>query len=216
MRAMIISGGTIETEFALEFIQKYQPEYIVAADHGLLFCLENDLKVDMVVGDFDSAPKGVLEQYTDRYDVPVRTFNPVKDATDTEIAVRQVMEAGADEVVLLGATGTRLDHVIGNMQCLHIFLEAGIRARIVDSHNEISLHDKGFTIKKAEQFGAYVSFIPAGDEIRKLTLKGFKYPLRERDVTNRDSLCISNEVTEDVAEVMFEDGRVFMIQSRDK
>lgn len=215
MRAMIISGGTIEKEFALAFITKYQPEYIVAADHGLLFCLENDIKVDMVVGDFDSAPDGVLEKYTQRYQVPVRTFNPVKDATDTEIAVQQVTEQGADEVVLLGATGTRLDHVIGNMQCLHMFLEAGIRARIVDSHNQISLHEASFCIKKEEQFGKYVSFIPAGDSIQHLTLKGFKYPLMDWTVTNKDSLCISNEILEDTACVSFENSRMFMIQSRD-
>ena len=216
MRALIISGGTIENDFALSFIKQYQPEYIVAADHGLLFCLENDLKVDMVVGDFDSAPAGVLEQYTDKYQVPVRTFNPVKDATDTEIAVRQVIDAKADKVVLLGATGTRLDHVMGNMQCLHIFLDAGIKAYILDSHNRISLHREAFSIRREEQFGQYVSFLPAGDAVEKLTLIGFKYPLTKHRVTNTDSLCVSNEITAEEAQVSFESGELFMIQSRDR
>ncbi len=215
MRAMIISGGTIETEFALPFIKKYQPEYIVAADHGLLFCLENDLKVDMIVGDFDSAPDGVLEQYTDKYQVPVRRFNPVKDATDTEIAVRQVVEVGALQAVLLGATGTRLDHTIGNMQCLHILLDAGIEAAIVDNHNRISLHRGNFSVKKDEQFGKYISFLPAGERIEKLSLTGFKYPLNGQKITNADSLCISNEITEEEAFVSFTGGELYMIQSRD-
>lgn len=216
MRALIISGGTIENDFALSFIKEYQPEYIVAADHGLLFCLENDLKADMVVGDFDSAPAGVLEQYTGKYQVPVRRFNPVKDATDTEIAVRQVVEAGASEAVLLGTIGTRLDHTIGNMQCLHILLDAGIQAYILDSHNRISLHREDFSIRKEDQFGQYVSFLPAGDVVEELTLTGFKYLLTKHRVTNTDSLCISNEITEEEALVSFTGGQLYMIQSRDR
>lgn len=216
IKAMVISGGTIEKDFALSFIKDYAPDYIVAADRGLAFCLENELKVDMIVGDFDSIPGGILDTYVSRHYVPVRRFNPVKDATDTEIAVRQIVEAGASEAVLLGATGTRLDHTIGNMQCLHILLDAGITAVIQDSHNRISLHREEFSIRREEQFGQYVSFLPAGDAVEKLTLTGFKYPLNAQRITNADSLCVSNEIMAEEAQVSFESGELFMIQSRDR
>lgn len=216
MKAMVISGGTIRKDFALSFIRGYQPDYIVAADKGLAFCLENDLKADMIVGDFDSIPGGVLDTYIHRYHVPVRRFDPVKDATDTEIAVRETVKAGASRAVLLGATGTRLDHTIGNMQCLHILLDAGVEAVIADSHNRISLHEAPFTVRRAEQFGQYVSFLPAGGTVEGLTLRGFKYPLTDRRVTATDSLCISNEILEDEAKVSFVSGRLYMIQSADR
>lgn len=215
MKAMVISGGTIEKDFALSFIRDYEPDYIVAADRGLAFCLENEIKVNLIVGDFDSIPGGILDTYVALHHVPVRRFNPVKDATDTEIAVRQVVEAGASEAMLLGATGTRLDHTIGNIQCLHILLDAGIPAAILDSHNRISLHRKDFFIKKDEQFGKYISFLPAGEAVEKLTLSGFKYPLHAQRITNADSLCISNEINEETAGVTFTGGELFMIQSRD-
>lgn len=213
---MVISGGTIEKDFALSFIKDYEPDYIVAADRGLAFCLENNLKVDLIVGDFDSIPGGVLDSYVSRHHVPVRRFNPVKDATDTEIAVRQVVEVKASQAVLLGATGTRLDHTIGNMQCLHILLDAGIPAVILDSHNQISLHREAFSVCRNEQFGQYISFLPAGEVVEKLTLTGFKYPLTKHRVTNKDSLCVSNEIMADEANVSFEGGELFMIQSRDR
>ena len=215
MKAMVISGGSIDRAFTKEWIQNFAPDYIVAADRGLLFCMEEKLKVDMIVGDFDSLPGGVIDGYLSTFDVPVRTFNPVKDYTDTEIALRQAMEAGADEILLFGVTGTRLDHCIGNMQCLHICLDAGIRAAILDPHNRITLHEKDFSIEKSSQFGGFVSFIPAGDAIRGLTLTGFKYPLNDRDITPTDSLCISNQITEETASVSFREGRLFMIESRD-
>lgn len=216
MRTLIISGGTIDRDFALSFIQNYRPEYCVAADRGLAFCETANLQPDYIVGDFDSLPAGRLERYLSVHDVPVRTFNPVKDYSDTEIALRHVIKAGAKQIVLLGATGSRIDHVLAGLQCLHIPLEAGIPAWIVDSCNRISLHDQGFVLKKDEQFGAFVSFFPAGDTVENLTLEGFMYPLHHHRMINADSLGVSNEIQEDTARVSFTAGRLYMVQSRDR
>ncbi len=216
MKALIISGGTIHSDFAPSFIKKYEPEYIVAADKGLAFCLEQKLKVDMIVGDFDSLGNSLLEEYLTQFAVPVRRFNPVKDATDTEIAIQQVIEAGADQVALVGVTGTRLDHTLGNLQCLHLLLEAGIEGEIVDPYNRITLHEKPFSLKREKQYGNYVSFLPAGEVVENMTLQGFAYPLTNRRVTNRDSLCVSNKITEEEAFVSFTSGKVYMIEARDK
>lgn len=216
MRALIISGGTIDRDFALSFIREYRPEYCVAADRGLAFCEEADLRPDYIVGDFDSLPAGRLERYLSGHGVPVRAFNPVKDATDTEIALRQALGAGAGQIVLLGVTGGRMDHFMAALQCLHIPLEAGIPALIVDPCNRISLHDRDFTVKKEEQFGTFVSFFPAGEAVENLTLEGFKYPLRNHHMTNADSLGVSNEIQEDTARVSFTAGRLYMVQSRDR
>ena len=40
-------------------------------------------------------------------------FQPEKDETDTELAMRIAMERGCDVIHLLGATGNRLDHMLG-------------------------------------------------------------------------------------------------------
>lgn len=215
MRTLIISGGTIDRDFALSFIREYRPEYCVAADRGLAFCEAADLEPDYIVGDFDSLPRGRLEQYLSGHDVPVRTFNPVKDASDTEIALRHAIGAGAGQIALLGATGSRIDHILAGLQCLHIPLDAGVPAWIVDPCNRISLHDRDFTLKREEQFGVFVSFFPAGEAVEGLTLEGFKYPLHGHHMVNADSLGVSNEIQEDIASVSFTSGRLYMIQSRD-
>ena len=49
---------------------------------------DNEIKPDYIVGDFDSVPRKLVEYYREELDVPVREFNPVKDASDTEIALR--------------------------------------------------------------------------------------------------------------------------------
>ena len=147
--------------------------------------------------------------------MPVRTFNPVKDYSDTEIALCHAIEAGAGQIALLGATGSRIDHVLAGLQCLHIPLKAGIPAWIVDACNRISLHDHDFIIRKNEQFGTFVSFFPAGEAVEDLTLEGFKYPLHNHRMVNSDSLGVSNEIQEDTARVSFTAGRLYMVQSQD-
>ncbi len=39
-----------------------------------------------------------------------------KDDTDTEYAIQEAIRRGAMEIVVIGATGTRSDHVLGNIQ----------------------------------------------------------------------------------------------------
>ena len=49
----------------------------------------------------------------------------VKDASDTEIALRLCLDLGRKNILILGATGNRIDHIWANVQCLKIGLDAG-------------------------------------------------------------------------------------------
>ena len=55
-KAVIVSGGNIQKDFALDFLKKYKEEnfFTVAADKGLEFFMEAGLVPDAAVGDFDS------------------------------------------------------------------------------------------------------------------------------------------------------------------
>ena len=95
--------------------------------------------------------------------IPIDAYDSHKDYTDMEIGMRKAMDLGSSQVILLGATGTRLDHTMTNIQCLPILEEAGIRAQIVDQHNRIRLLMGKTVIRKEEQFGRYVSFFLLGE-----------------------------------------------------
>ena len=103
------------------------------------------------MGDFDSVPRKLVEYYREELDVPVREFNPVKDASDTEIALRLCLGLNRKKIVILGATGNRIDHLWANVQCLQIALEAGADACIMDAHNKIRLLDKNCYIEKKKR-----------------------------------------------------------------
>ena len=138
-QTVIVSGGMVEKDFALSILKSEETEFVIGVDRGLVFLYDNEIKPDYIVGDFDSVPRKLVEYYREELDVPVREFNPVKDASDTEIAIRLAMTLGAKEILILGATGGRIDHLWANVQSLAIPFKAGIDAVIMDTQNMIRL-----------------------------------------------------------------------------
>ncbi len=217
-KILIISGGSIDDAFAKDWIKEYQPDYTIVADSGMEFMRRAELIPDMIIGDFDSVDPETLEIFRRECiekGIVWKELNPIKDDTDTEFAIRQAMALGAEEITILGGTGTRLDHVLGNIALLGIGLEEGISIQLVDVHNRIRMIDKPMQLKKAEQFGTVVSLVPYFGEVKGLTLKGFKYPLQDFIMGGFSSLGISNEIMADVAEISFEEGNLIVIEARD-
>lgn len=147
-RTVIVSGGVLEEEFAAAILKDEKTEFIIGVDRGLIFLYEHNILPDYIVGDFDSAPAEVIAYYKEETKVPIREFNPVKDASDTEIALRLCLDLRRQNILILGGTGTRLDHVWANVQTLKVALDAGADARIVDGHNRIRLLKEGLVLKK--------------------------------------------------------------------
>ncbi len=214
MDTVIISGGNINSDFALDFLNTKTEAQIIAADRGYEFCRRNGIVPEHLVGDFDSMSEKAAGQI--HGDVIVHRLQPEKDDSDTQSAVNLAISLGASRIWILGGTGTRLDHVIANLELLEYGLTRGVKIWLLDEHNRISAEKKNFRVKKKEQFGKYVSFFPMGGPVENLTLRGFKYPLTEHFLQSVDTgLTVSNEIAEEEAEVCFTKGCLLMIQSRD-
>lgn len=223
MKTVIISGGSIEDTFALNWLQKNSYEMLIAADSGLDFLYRNGLKPDIIAGDFDSLEEEAYAYFakeaeeTSAYakQPEVLRLNPIKDDTDTEFVVREAIRRGADYITILGGTGTRLDHVLGNIHLLGIGLSANVYIELVDAHNRIRMIDREVTLRKEEQFGEFVSLLPFAGDVKGVTLEGFKYPLTEHTIESFCSLGISNEIIDNEAAVRVKEGILLMIEARD-
>ena len=158
--AVIVSGGTLDEEFVLSVLKEKEERFLIAVDKGLLFLHEHGICPDYIVGDFDSVAQEVIALYKEQKMIPIREFNPVKDATDTEIAIRLAIEFECQQITILGGTGTRLDHVWGNVQSLKIAADAGVQAFLLDCHNRIRLLKKRVELRKTDAFGKYFSVFP--------------------------------------------------------
>lgn len=212
---IIISGGSIQDAFATRMIKEIQADYVIGVDSGLQFLYRNQIMPTHIVGDFDSVESDVIAYYKKQGNVPIREFNPVKDATDTEIAIRLAVELEVKTLWILGATGTRLDHVLANIQILKIALEHGVKAYILDECNRISIWEKEIHLSKDDSFGTYFSIFPFDDAVENVSIEGAKYPLSNYRMTNHESRCVSNEFSEEEVKISFSDGIVILMETRD-
>ncbi|MGI6069900.1 MAG: thiamine diphosphokinase [Blautia sp.] len=214
MDTVIISGGDINSDFALDFLRRQQNILVIAADRGLEFCIRHQIRLDHLVGDFDSVGQEMLSELEST--VLIHRLKPEKDDSDTQSAVNLAVSLGAEKIWILGGTGSRLDHVMANLELLVYGLAQGVKICLLDDHNRITAENRSFTLKREEQFGRYVSFFPIGSPVEGLTLRGFKYPLDHHFLQVTDTgLTVSNEIIEEEAKVEFATGKLLMIQSRD-
>lgn len=215
-KCVIVSGGSIDDLFAMQMIENIKPDCVIGVDSGLDFLYRNQVVPTHIVGDFDSVSPEVISYYKSKADIPIREFNPVKDSTDTEIAVRFATELGAEELVILGATGTRLDHVMANIQILKIALDQGMKAYILDECNRISVWEKEIRLCASERFGKYFSLFPLGGDVSDVSIQGAKYPLEHYQMSPFESRCVSNEYQDDEVVITFPKGTIVLMETRDK
>ncbi len=218
MQALIVSGGHLEDSFIASYAASHSFDLVIAADSGIGFFARSGWTPDYIVGDFDSAEPAALKRYlgTGNSQKPViLQFQPEKDETDTEIAIRMAIDKGCGSIHLLGATGTRIDHVLGNIHLLGMAMERGAKCLMVDPNNRIRMVREGFALKKEEQYGRYVSLLPFTPEVTGLTLRGMKYPLEDAVLRCYHSLGVSNEIAGEQAEVSFREGVLVVVESKD-
>lgn len=214
-QAVIISGGKIQSGFALDFLKNVSADLVIGADRGIVFCREHGIRPDYIVGDFDSAERETLDYFLTQGDIPVRRFCPRKDHTDTELALKLALELEAEQITILGGTGSRLDHVAANIRTLALTLKSGTKACLLDENNRIWLTDRPVILEKARQFGTYVSLFAFGKTVTDLTLEGFAYPLVNYRMEQKDPLGVSNEIAEKYGKISFSEGILLVIESKD-
>ena len=214
--AIIVTGGVLEEELVLNVFDEAGESWVIGVDRGVEFLYKHQIFPSYIVGDFDSLPEEIVDYYRYETKVPIREYNPVKDASDTEIAIRLGITLGCSELIILGATGGRLDHLWANVQTLMIPFKAGVDAVILDAQNRIRLIGGETHLRKDEAYGKYFSVFPLGEEVHEFSIRGAKYPLHEHTLTPYDSLCVSNQIEEDEVVIDFTTGTVILMETKDK
>jgi thiamine pyrophosphokinase len=212
-KACIITGGDISEAFLAEYLDKYPEVKRIVVDGALEITHRLGIKPDFIVGDFDTVNQELLEHY--EKDIILR-HPPEKDQTDTELAIETALNSGCNRLVFFGATGSRLDHSLGNIFLLERLLKQGITAEILNENNRLYLKNREFVLYRKETAGDYVSLLPLTETVEKVTLCGFKYPVEHLTFYRKKTLGISNEITEEEARAEFSQGIFIVVESRDK
>ncbi len=216
MNLAIMAGGPLDHIPAKEELRNLPHDTKwIGIDRGVLTLFNYGIFPEMAVGDFDS----VLEEEMMLIDQNVRhieTAKPEKDETDMELALNMAIRQNPVSLYIFGATGKRQDHQFANLYLLLKVLEElpHCHTEIRDRWNHISIYKPGtYHIHKSDF--TYISFIPISGEILSLTLKGFKYDLKNRHIPFGSTLCISNELIAPTGTFSFNNGILMMIRSKD-
>lgn len=215
MNTLIISGGEINLDFLYKYYNDNKNSTIIAVDKGLNALHELNILPNHIVGDFDSINKETLSLYSNNPNIVIHKYNPEKDYTDTDIAIKLAIDLNSSCINIIGGFGNRIDHLLANIHILMHGLNANIPCYLLDECNKVYLINSTTEIHKSKAYGKYISLIPLTNSVDGLTLTGFKYPLNDYTLPIGVSLGISNEIIDDIATISFKEGILIIIESRD-
>lgn len=183
--------------------------FVICADAGYEIALENGIRPDLIVGDFDSASEPPPEEL-DCLTLPVK-----KDVTDTMYAAMRGVQMGFKEFVLVGCLGgRRFDHSLANLEVMYYITKRSCTAILAgDTDRGIMLQNKKMRITKS--VGDIVSVFPYGDHSCTVSYSGLDYPLyRKTLAVGSTPMGVSNQVVEDPAEITVHSGTALVMLHR--
>ena len=178
-------------------------DYMICCDCGLAHMKGLARQPDLIVGDFDS------------YENPEMNVETIvlpceKDDTDTVFAVKEAVRRGFEDFLLIGVTGGRLDHTLGNVYILTYLDSLGKTARILDDFSEMEL--VGQTPVRVKTC-AFFSLLNITGLARGITVRNAKYPLENAEIKSEYQYGISNEnLPGEEAVVSVKEGRLLLIR----
>lgn len=211
MKAVIISGGKAPSDSLLKSEIEHS-DVVICADSGADCLYLNKIIPNYLIGDFDSINAEVFE-YFKNSSCEIIKYPSKKDFTDTFLAVEKAIQLKTSGIVLLGCTGSRIDHFMGNINILSYCLNKNIGAVLKDDNNNVFLKKQPFILKNKGY--KYFSLLAFNDTVSGLTLNDVKYPLNNYNLSIGDSLTISNEFISESANIKFNKGTLIVILSKD-
>lgn len=208
MRAYIFCAAPIADYSYLQKLD-FSDSLIICADGGIHHANALGLTPHIWVGDRDSCNVEISKE-TETYFYPTD-----KDFTDTNLAIDCALKRGYQEIIFIGALGGRLDHEYSHYCLLKYILEKGGYGTLLNAHNEIAMKaPSSFTLHKNGK--RYVSFLPFGDTVKGLCIRGLKYEVENFTLENGKVQATCNEFAQkDTAQISFTEGYLLVMRCED-
>lgn len=205
MHGLILANGEPPSE-ALCKRAAAEADRIYCCDGACGYAGAYGILPHVLLGDMDSLLGELPAAFAK---IPQKKFPAEKDATDLQLAVELALEEGCTTVEILGGTGRRTDHLLGNLQLLLFLAHRHIPARLTDDYNTVSAETGHITL--AGEKGDLVSVIPLSQNVY-VTTKNLKYPLRDHLMPAELPLGISNELLEREAGLEISGGYALIVR----
>ncbi len=201
MKTVILANGAFPTH-PVPLARLQEADLIVCCDGAAEKLVANGLEPGIIIGDLDSVSPELKKKYK-----KIIVQDSDQETNDLTKAVNWCLTSGIREVAILGATGIREDHTLGNISLLADY-SSRIDAVILTDTGSFRVYDRRVTI--ATKPGQQVSLFSI-DPSLKVTSAGLKYPLDNLKLHSwwRGTL---NEAAGDCFTLGFVSGQVIVFQ----
>jgi thiamine pyrophosphokinase len=188
--ALIIANGAACQPELLDQLLEWSP-LVVVLDSAIERVMELDIKIDVLLGDFDrdfNPEKYRTEQY------PIEIIHtPDQNKTDLEKAFDYLVARNIPSVNVVWATGKRADHTITNITNITRYRNL-LKIVILDDHSKVYLLPKKF--EKWYPAKTPISLIPIG-QVTGIHSSNLFYPLQDDSLTIGYRTGSSNHAAKD-------------------
>lgn len=209
MHAVIFSGGEITWSKRVEQ-DLTAADMILAADSGAISALAYGIRPTAVIGDFDSIDaktKEILKKNKCLF-LP---YSPMKDETDTQLAVGYAMKKGASTITILGGSnGDRIDHILANIL---LASQSTIPITFVNGLQKMWIAKGPIAITILGQPGDLLSLIPLSEEVGEIRTENLQYPLKNEPLLFGQPRGISNVFTAKEVEISWKNGLLLFVHT---
>lgn len=182
--AVIVAGGEFPTApQPLEILQN--APFVVCCDGAADRYIATGCVPDAIVGDGDSISTANRDKFAHLLHIISE-----QESNDQTKAVRHLVGQGKHRIAIVGATGRREDHTIGNISLLIEYARAGCNVRTFTDYG-VFIPCNGTTVHKCRK-GQQVSIF--GITARELSAEGLRYPIYDFNNWWQGTL---NECTDD-------------------
>ncbi len=197
-KACVFCNGQLENPANVKQIAN-DCDLLIAADGGAKYFFDIGLTPQVIIGDMDSINS---DMWKSKSDIEHIRYPADKDKSDAELAIEYALEHGYEQIILVAATGGRLDHTLGN-----IALVAGYTGRVAifDGTSTLVAVDKSKKCTLHGRIGAIVSLMPYSTSPLKVRTNGLKYPLQNECLISATH-GLSNELSQTEACICVSDG----------
>ncbi len=159
-------------------------------------------KPNVIIGDLDSISRAARKRFSTSRIVRVGR----QDNTDLEKALDYCVHEGVGEIAILGATGKRIDHTLGNLCVVWKYTKV-LRVSMQGDEWSAFFVERHFDYKAPR--GTTVSLIPYSRS-EGITLRGLKYPLKNAQMGHGE-IGVSNVVVKSPFGVKLRRGRMLVL-----
>lgn len=213
MRTVIFANGRLSDPLLDRGLLR-PDDWIIAADGGTAHCRELGVVPAVVIGDLDSTPADEIERLKAN-GVQIIRHPRRKDETDLELAMMHAVQAGADEILILGAMGDRWDQTIANLLLLSLVDLPSGRALIVDGRQQVGLLRAGEAFVVRGLPGDTVSLLPIAGDAGGITTDGLEYALRGSTLRFGATRGVSNLLLTTEASISLQEGKLLVVLIRE-